>query len=454
MKTYAILLASGTGERAGSSLPKQFLKISGKTVLEHSIEIFERSPLIDGIIAVIHAGFIDMCGKIFERNHYAKIVKILAGGATRRESSRIGVDSITDGEAKVLIHDAVRPLLADCVVCKCVAALDEYDAVDVAIPTADTMVRIGEDMTIEDIPPRKFLMRGQTPQAFKLTVIKRAHELAATNGTLNTQFTDDCGLVKEFNLAKIHVIDGDETNVKITYPIDIFIADKLFQIKHLSAANSDLARLRDKVLVIFGGSGGIGKSIAKLAEKFGAIVHNFSRSSNVDVRKTSEITKTLEGVFKVEGRVNFVVNTAGILQIGELVHRNEESIRDEVETNYFGCLNVARASHKYLKQSRGMLLFFTSSSYTRGRALYSIYSSTKAAVVNLTQALSEEWTGDGIRVNAMNPERTATPMRRSNFGEEPEESLLTPEFVAEKSLRTLLQDYTGQVVDVKKCRDF
>ena len=96
------------------------------------------------------------------------------------------------------------------------------------------------------------------------------------------------------------------------------------------------------------------------------------------------------------------------------------------------------------------ILLFASSSYTRGRALYSTYSSTKAGIVNLAQALSEELSSDNIRINVINPERTATPMRSRAFGKEPEDSLLQPEVVAEASLKTLLSDLTGQVIDVRR----
>ena len=136
--------------------------------------------------------------------------------------------------------------------------------------------------------------------------------------------------------------------------------------------------------------------------------------------------------------------------MGALNCRDIKDIIEEININYIGCVNIAQLAYKYLKETKGSLLFFTSSSYTRGRAMYSIYSSTKAAVVNLTQALAEEWDKDGIRLNVICPERTATPMRFENFGKEPEESLLKPEIVANASLNTLLSNYTGQVIDVKR----
>jgi len=95
-------------------------------------------------------------------------------------------------------------------------------------------------------------------------------------------------------------------------------------------------------------------------------------------------------------------------------------------------------------------LFFTSSSYSKGRAFYSLYSSTKASAVNFTQALSEEWSDFNIRVNCINPERTKTPMRIKNFGVEPDDKLLKSEDVALVAIKTLLSDFSGQVVYVRK----
>ena len=132
---------------------------------------------------------------------------------------------------------------------------------------------------------------------------------------------------------------------------------------------------------------------------------------------------------------------------------NYADIAYSVQTNYMGTVNVALAAYPYLKQSGGRLVFFTSSSYPRGRAFYSIYSSTKAAIVNFVQAVAQEWEADGIRINCINPERTKTPMRVKNFGIEPDDTLLASEKVAEATLRTLLSDDTGLVIDVRRAHD-
>ncbi len=447
MKNIAIILASGKGERTGLNKPKQFIKIAGKTVLEHTLTTFEKNDNVDEIIVVSHINYISYIQDMVIKNNYKKISKILAGGSTRQESSYIGINSITAPQAKVLIHDAVRPFVSNDIIDNCLQKLDEYKAVDVAIDSADTLITIDNNNIIKSILKRDFIKRGQTPQAFDLAVIKKAHELA--NKDHNVDVTDDCGLVLKYNLCDIYVIKGDDFNHKITYPIDIAIADKLFQLRNIYTISQDKKRLKNKVIVVFGASKGIGQAIVELSKRYQAKVYGFSRSSGTDVCNYKEIKSALEHVAKLEGKIDIIINTAGVLRMGQLNTRELEDIYKEININYVGCVNIAKLAYDYLQASKGSLIFFTSSSYTRGRALYSIYSSTKAALVNLSQALAEEWEKDSIRVNIINPERTATPMRLKNFGVEPKESLLSPQVVADTTLDTALSDYTGQIIDIK-----
>lgn len=448
MKNYAIILASGAGERTGLDIPKQFVKIAGKSVLEHTIEIFEKNSNIDNIIIVTTFSSVDFVKSLALKNGYKKIKKIIEGGETRRESSCIGINAIEEENAKVLIHDAVRPFVSSKIIDNCIKALDKYKAVDVAIKSADTIIQVDNNNIIERIPERNTLRRGQTPQAFDLKTIKQAHKLA--NKEDKVAVTDDCGLIIKYGLAEVYVIDGDDSNIKITYPIDVAIADKLFQLKTHESTINDFSKLKDKTIVVFGGNSGIGNAICKLAKRYGAKVYPYSRKNSVDVKDEKSVKKALNNVYQKEGGIDFVINTSGVLIYGEINKRSSEDIENEIKTNYLGCINIAQASFEYLKKNSGSLLFFSSSSYTRGRKDYAIYSSSKAAVVNFTQALSEEWEDHGINVNVIVPERTATPMRFKNFGEEPSETLLQPEYVAEISLSTLLENISGQIINVNK----
>ena len=129
---------------------------------------------------------------------------------------------------------------------------------------------------------------------------------------------------------------------------------------------------------------------------------------------------------------------------------HQDEISDTININYNGTINVAREAYKYLKESKGFLVNFASSAFSKGRATYSIYSSSKAAVVYFSQAIAEEWASDDINVFCVNPERADTPMRRKNFGIEPKDSLLTAEYVASATLSILMSEMTGLVITVKK----
>lgn len=451
-KTVAVVLAGGAGTRVGLGLPKQLLKVAGKTIMEHTLDRLQNSEDIDDILIVISAPFRDRLGEIL-RDKYSKLSELVAGGDNRNESTRNALSRLDGRTCKVLIHDAVRPFLDHQTIRRCVEALDEYEAVDVVIDSADTIVRVDDDDILVEIPDRKYLRRGQTPQGFRLGTIQRAYEIAEGNGFAGA--TDDCSLVLRY-LPEVEVkaVRGSEHNMKITYPLDMFLADRMFQLESTSpwedVDGSALEALRDTVLVVFGGSYGIGRSLIDLAVAFGARVWSFSRSeTGTDIRDPTKIESALRDVHDAAGRIDHVVNAAALLTKGPLVEMSISGIEEQIDVNYRSPALIARAAFPYLRASRGHLLMFTSSSYTRGRAEYSLYSSTKAAVVNLTQALSDEWAALGVKVNCINPERTSTPMRFRNFGYEPEETLLSAESVARNALHVLTSSMTGQVVDVR-----
>ncbi len=452
LRTVAVVLAGGSGTRVGFAIPKQLLKVAGRTIIEHTVAGLHACDEVDEILVVMAADHLAEAERLLHGPQFPKVSEVLAGGADRNASTRVALDALGPEECNVLFHDAVRPLVSHRVVADCIAALETHQAVDVAIPSADTIVRVDDDDRIVEIPDRSHLRRGQTPQGFRLSVIRRAYELAATDETLRA--TDDCGVVLHcLPEVPIHVVRGDEQNMKVTFPIDLFIADKLLQLgSHLAAPTSPeqrAARLAGQVVVVLGGSYGIGAEIAEMAREAGAQVFTFSRSSTgTHVQDPDSVSAALEQVAAQTGRIDAVVLTAAVLRKAPITAADDESVANEVAVNYLGPVHTARAAYRHLQDSQGHLLFFTSSSYTRGRADHALYSSTKAAVVNLTQALADEWSVDGIKVNVINSERTRTPMRVRAFGAEPEGTLLPSEAVAATSLDVLASDLTGHVVDV------
>ena len=421
MKNIAVILSGGSGSRFGGALPKQFTKLAGRAIIEYTIEKFQDSAEIDEIYIVAQINHIERTWELIKKNKWPKVVKVVTGGKERFDSTYSALTALNDYDpsTNVIFHDAVRPLINQKIISDCISALNDFEAVDVVIPSADTLVEVYDNGCIANIPNRTMMRRGQTPQAFKLRTIQKAYRKA--NEINRTEFTCDCGVVRSMlpQLA-VATVEGSERNIKVTHPVDLFIAEKYLQSAHgIKFQQGDsLLFLHDKNLVIFGGTSGIGKEMAEIASLYGARVEVASRSfNNVDICDLSSVQSYLAEISQKLGHIDYIVNTAGLLIKKPIETLTLDEISALIGINYTGAVNVAIAAKPFLQESKGMLMNFTSSSYTRGRALYALYSSTNAAIVNFTQAIAEEWSLDNIRVTCINPERTATLMRTGTEAE-------------------------------------
>lgn len=175
MKNVAVILASGRGSRFGAKLPKQFCKLAGKPVISYTLAAFQNNQRIDTIIIVTLDDYIDFVNEIVISEKFNKVEKVIVGGNERYESSWSALESIGSVECNVIFHDSVRPFVSQRIIDDCIDALDEYNAVDVAADPTDTIIKCKNDI-IMSIPDRRFLMRGQTPQAFKMSTIRNAYK--------------------------------------------------------------------------------------------------------------------------------------------------------------------------------------------------------------------------------------------------------------------------------------
>ncbi len=224
MKNIAIILAGGSGTRFNGKEPKQFLEIGDKTLLEICLQRFQEHKAIDRIILVCPDAHLRRAEKIAMA--FPKVRRVLAGGATRQGSSAIGVGA-ADGAEKVLIHDAARALVPVAVIDRVLGALDEGCAAMPVLAVGDTVVRVDEEEMVTAVLDRGKLRRVQTPQGFTLDMIRRAHELAAQEGYDGAG--DDCSLVLRYKLAPVVTIEGDPANIKITYPLDLVVAESIIR---------------------------------------------------------------------------------------------------------------------------------------------------------------------------------------------------------------------------------
>ncbi len=225
----AIVLAGGVGKRLGSTLPKQFLEIAGKMVIEHAVDTFEQHPLIDEIAIVSNVQYLSKMEEIVRKNKWKKVRKILKGGKERYDSSLSAIYAYEHEDVNLIFHDAARPLVTPRIIDDIARALHDYDAVTVAIPSTDTIIEVDGDF-ISNIPDRSRLRRVQTPQAFKLATIRRAYDNAVKDP--NFMATDDCGVVlKYLPETAIFVVRGDECNMKLTYQDDTEILEAYHEIR-------------------------------------------------------------------------------------------------------------------------------------------------------------------------------------------------------------------------------
>ncbi len=236
MRMVAVVLGGGVGQRLGAGMPKQLLTLGGRTLIERCVAAFEAAPGVDEILVVMARGYTGQVRELLAGCR--KVTAVIEGGATRPESTRAALAAVARGtggagladgtggaDCGVLLHDAARPLVDQRIIADCVAALGVHEAAGVAVPASDTMV-LTENGVMHSVPPRERLFRCQTPQCFRLSVIARAHELAAADPEFAP--TDDCGVVLRYLPGTaVHIVPGSERNMKVTYPQDLAVAEAL-----------------------------------------------------------------------------------------------------------------------------------------------------------------------------------------------------------------------------------
>ena len=220
MKNIAVVLAAGSGSRFGSSVPKQFVPLKGREVIEHSLDLFDSHTAVDEVAVVLNPQWRDHFESLAARRRWTKLAAVINGGTERWQSTLAAVKHYADHpQLNLLLHDAARPWLSADIVSRVVAALHEHQAVAVAVPATDTLFRVA-DGCVADIPPRADYFCAQTPQAFRLHLLADAYRLALQDPSFAA--TDDCGVLRRYRPdVPIHIVHGSPANTKITYPQDL-----------------------------------------------------------------------------------------------------------------------------------------------------------------------------------------------------------------------------------------
>ena len=212
--------------------------LNDKTILEHSVDTFEKHSSIDGILVVVHPDFIEKTKQLLNIEKRPKIMAVIAGGEERTDSSWNAINflstrcasrkpctvhrvpCIMNSDVNLLIHDAARPFVSEDIITRIIDALKIHSAVSVAIPATDTIYLCDNENNIQSSPQRNLVYHAQTPQAARLSIFKQAFEMARKNP--QHVATDDANVILNYwPDEKIHVVLGEPTNRKITFQSDL-----------------------------------------------------------------------------------------------------------------------------------------------------------------------------------------------------------------------------------------
>jgi len=227
MKTAAIIVAGGTGERysgQGASSYKQFLLLGGVPIIIHTLRIFEDLPGVDEIILVVPSEKLLYSKKLIKEYGIKKTSRITSGGKFRQDSVYNGLKELGRSVGIVIIHDGVRPLADPGLVLTCINQAKEYGAAILAVPVKDT-IKTGRKMFIEKTADRSKLWSVQTPQCFKYDVIAEAFKKAMKDKYMGT---DESCLVERLG-HRVKIVEGSYENIKITTPEDLLFAEALIR---------------------------------------------------------------------------------------------------------------------------------------------------------------------------------------------------------------------------------
>lgn len=221
-KCTAIVLAAGQGKRMGTKVQKQYLEISGKPVLFYSLDVFQKSELIDEVVLVVGKEQEEYCWKeIVEKYNMTKVSKIVEGGAERYNSVWHGLQEIEDGF--VFIHDGARPFVSEEILLRAYDVVQKEKACVVGMPVKDTIKIADENAFAKETPNRNYVWMVQTPQVFETALVKEAYGLLMQQETIHV--TDDAMVVEQVLGKRVKLVEGSYENIKITTPEDLKVAE-------------------------------------------------------------------------------------------------------------------------------------------------------------------------------------------------------------------------------------
>jgi 2-C-methyl-D-erythritol 4-phosphate cytidylyltransferase len=227
MRATAVIVAAGAGSRLRGAVSKPYVMIAGRPLILHTLDRFAAARTIASIVLVVNERDLERCEAMVRADARSRALPwmIQAGGASRQESVRSGLQRVTSDRDIVVIHDGARPFVSSLLIDRCVHEAHKRGAVVVGLPARDTIKVVSGGRKVQSTPERDSLWEIQTPQAFRRELIVRAHRWAADKGIYGT---DDATLIERLG-KPVYVLDGERTNIKVTVPEDLLLAETLIR---------------------------------------------------------------------------------------------------------------------------------------------------------------------------------------------------------------------------------
>lgn len=219
----AVIVAAGSSQRMGED--KTVMSLGGIPVIARTLRAFEKSPFVDEIILVTRMELVVPMADICKEYGISKASKVVCGGKTRMESALAGVSEVKSDASLIAIHDGARPLVSQELIERTVYAAKDYMAAAPAIMSTDTLKAVDKNGFISATVDRNTVLRVQTPQIFQADIIKGALSKAVKDGLT---ITDDCSAIEMMGV-KTKIVDGELENLKLTTPLDVYLAEAILR---------------------------------------------------------------------------------------------------------------------------------------------------------------------------------------------------------------------------------
>lgn len=421
----AVILAGGVGRRFGANIPKQFMSLNGKMVIQYSIDAMRESGVIDYVVVVTSRGWFDYLQKL------TGVDRIVGGGVNRTDSVYNGLLACPVDTRYVLFQDAGRPFIQREHIKKCIQELQkgEVSYVGTVEEITDALVEVDEAERIRNTLFRESVRLYQTPEAFDYPTMLKHY------ANLTENFTDIATpLVNAGLFGK--VITSPDINTKITFARDLARAEQA--IKYVDYIVRDPQVLGKRILLL-GGHGGIGSEIRKQLESAGAMVCSPTRKE-VDLSNPN---------FTLKGTFDCVIHCAGSYATdAEGLTAQYDKV---MNVNFRSVVKLTELSLKGLVKRGGNLVFIGSTAASKGRQGISVYSSSKAAVNTLVEAMCDTLKKErDIKVNVVAPAKVGTKLQSHINPKSDLSKMMKPSEIARIIISYVDVPFTGQIVYLKE----